>query len=253
MKKVILLCGMLLALMATMASAAPGTNLRWTNCFGEGTGTLNRNFACNANTGSNLLVGSLELGADILQTSGQEVVVDIAASDATLPAWWGFKNAGTCRQNSLAMNFVANAADAVCLDWAQGAAAGGIGAYNIGARGPNTARIVAAIAVPASALADLFAGTEYFSYNLLINNAKTVGTGACAGCNIGVCIVYNSVKVTTQVAANDRIIVGATNGTDSNFATWQGGGVPVVGQVSGCGAATPTRNSTWGAVKSLYR
>ncbi len=252
MKKVILLCGMLLALAASVASAAPGVNLRWTNCFGDA-GLINRNFACNVNTGNNTLVGSFEMGADILAASGNEVVIDIAAADAVLPAWWGFKNAGTCRTLSQSMNFVLPGTAAVCADWSAGQAAGGIGAYNIGARGPNTARIVAAIAVPASALADLFPAQEYFSYNLVMNNAKTVGTGACTGCLVPVCIVYNSVKVTTQVPANDRILAGPTNGTDSNFATWQGGGNPQTPGGSGCPAATPTRSSTWGAVKSLYR
>jgi hypothetical protein len=252
MKKVTLLCGMLLALTAGVAAAAPGVNLRWANCFGDA-GTINRNFACNTNTGNHILVGSFELGQNILQASGNEVVIDLAAADATLPAWWGFKNAGTCRQASQSMNFVIPGTAVVCADWANGQAAGGIGAYNIGERGPNTARVKAAIAVPASALADLFAGQEYFSYNLVMNSANTVGTGSCAGCEVPVCIVFNSLKVTTQIAANDRTISGPTNGSDSNFATWQGGGVPVTPGGTGCGAATPTKNATWGAVKSLYR
>ncbi len=253
MKKVTLLCGMLLALTATVASAAPGVNIRWQGCFGDD-GLINRNFACNSNTApSHTLVGSFVMGADILAASGNEVVIDIAAADALLPAWWSFKNAGTCRTLSQSMNFVPPGSAAVCADWSGGQAAGGIGAYSIGARGPNTARIVAAIAVPAAALADLFAGQEYFSYNVVMNNAKTVGTGACDGCLVPVCIVYNSVKVTTQLPANDRNFTGPTNGTDSNYATWQGGGIPQTPGGSGCGAATPTRNSTWGAVKSLYR
>ena len=75
-------------------------------------------------------------------------MIDFASSGATLPAWWQFKNVGTCRQTSLNMNFVANVNDAVCVDWAQGQSAGGIGAYNIGARGANTSRLISAVAVP---------------------------------------------------------------------------------------------------------
>ena len=252
MKKVILLCGMLLAVTASLASAAQGTNLRWTNCLGDG-GANNRVSTCAVNTGSNLLVASYELGAALAQTSGQEVVIDIASAGAALPAWWGFKNPGTCRTASLAMNFVISASAIACTDWASGGASGGIGAYNIGARGPNTARIVAAIAVPGTGLVDQFAALEYFSNNILINNAKTVGTGACAGCLTPVCIVFNSIKLTTQVAANDRVITGATNGTDSNFAMWQGGAGVTVGAATGCPQATPTRSTTWSSVKSLYR
>ncbi|MCE9628255.1 MAG: hypothetical protein K8R56_10120 [Candidatus Eisenbacteria bacterium] len=253
MKKVLLLCGMLLAVTASIAAAAPGTNLRWTNCFGDA-GAINRTFACTSNTGSNILVGSFELGADILTASGLEVVIDLASSGASLPAWWQFKNAGTCRTTSLSANFTIPGTAAVCQDWAAAQSSGGIGAYDIGgAAGANTARVKMAIAVPPSALVDLFAATEYFGYNLAINNAKTVGTGACAGCATPVCIVFNSVKVTTPIAANDRVISGATNGTDSNYATWQGGAGASSIRGTGCPQATPTRNATWGSVKSLYR
>jgi hypothetical protein len=64
--------------------------------------------------------------------------------------------------------------------------------------------------------------------------------------------VFNSIKITTQVPANDRTLTGPSNGFDSDFCTWQGGGGVTVGGVTGCGAATPTKNATWGAVKALY-
>jgi hypothetical protein len=252
MKKVILLCGTLLALTAAVASAAPGLNLRWVACFGDA-GTFNRNFACNVNTGTNQLTGSFELGVELLQASGNEIVVDIATASPALPAWWAFRNVGTCRQASLTMNTTISAAAVNCIDWANGGATGGIGAYTVGAGGPNTARIVAAAAVPPTGLVDLFPAQEYFSYNFLINNAKTVGTGLCDGCLVPACIVFNSLKITTPVAANDRTLAGPTNGTDSHFATWQGGAGVVSGRGQGCPAATPTRSTTWGQVKTLYR
>jgi len=68
-----------------------------------------------------------------------------------------------------------------------------------------------------------------------------------------VCIVFNSLNLTTPVAANNRKLSGPTNGTDSNFCTWQGGGNPGGPRGTGCPGATPTRSSTWGTVKSLYR
>jgi len=253
MKKVTLLFGLLLAFTASVALAAPGVNLRWTSCAGDG-GTLNKTFACNSNAGTNILVASFELGEDILQSSGQELVIDLASATTPLPAWWSFKNVGTCRLGALGINTTVSATAANCVDWASnGAATGGLGAYNIGERGPNTARIKIAIAVAAAGLVDLLTATEYFSCNVTVNNSKTVGTGACAGCNDGVCIVFNSIKCTTQEAIRDRTISGPANGTDSDYITWQGGGVPVVGGVTGCPAATPTRNATWGKVKSLYR
>jgi hypothetical protein len=257
MKKVTLLCGLLLAITAGVAAAGPGVNLKWSACAGDG-GLTNRNFACASNSGSNVLVASFEVGENIAASSGQEVVIDLAAAGATLPSWWAFANAGSCRQLSLSMNTTISATAANCADWASGVAVGGIGAYNVGQRGANTSRIKIAIAVPAAGLADLSTGQEYFSANITINNLKTVGTGSCAGCSTPVCLVFNSIKCTTQVPANDRTFSGPANGFDSDFATWQGGaGITVPpgpwgAGGSGCGGATATKNATWGAVKALY-
>jgi hypothetical protein len=214
----------------------------------------NVNFACNLNTGSSVLVGTFELGAaGLLSTSGNEVVIDLAAAGATLPAWWQAVGASACRgPNGISMNFVISPLAANCADWANAGASGGIGAYNVGARGPNTARIVAAIAVPPSALQDLAGGQEYFSFNVLINHAKSVGTGSCAGCSTPVCIVFNSINLTTPILANNVKLTGPSNGTDANFCTWQGGAGVSTGGGSGCPQATPTKNATWGQVKAHY-
>ena len=258
MKRVTLLGGLLLALTATVASA--GVGLKWNACAGDA-GLTNKNFACLSNTGSNLLVGTFALpaaGVGLANVSGNEVIIDLAAAGSTLPAWWQMFKAGTCRQASLSMNFVISALATNCADWAQAQSAGGIGAYNIGQRGPNTSRIIAALAVPPSALQNLVGGQEYFSFNVLVNNLKTVGTGSCGGCQTPVCIVFNSVNLTTPILANNMLLTGPENGFDSDFATWQGGAGVIVNPpgggppVSGCGAATPTRNATWGQVKSLY-
>ena len=249
MKKVTLLCALLLATSATVA-AASGVGLRWSNCLANG-GAINQNFACNTNSGSQPnLVGSFALGADLPSVSGNEVVIDLAAADATLPAWWNVKNAGSCRGSlAMTMNFIGGGAN--CPNWGGGAAAGGIGAYNVGARGPNTARIVAALAVAPDGLQDLTGGQEYFSFNIAISNAKTVN--GCAGCSTAVCIVFNSINITTPVLANNVLLSGPANGTDGNYCTWQGGAGVVTGGGSGCPQATPTRNKTWSQVKSLYR
>jgi len=180
----------------------------------------------------------------LAKTSGNEVVIDLASASNPLPMWWAFKNAGTCRQGSLVMSFVAPAAAVVCIDWAQGNAIGGIGTYNIGLKGPNTARLLAVLAVAADVQQNLTAGQEYFSFNLTIDNLKTVGTGACAGCATPVCIDFTSLNVTTPTPANNVRLQGPSNGLDSDRATWQGS--------FGC-LPTPTERRTWGAVKALYR
>jgi len=240
---------------ASSALAAPGLSMRWQLCAGEGAGAAaNRTFACTANTGSNLLVCSFELGSDVAQVSGNEVVLDILSQSATLPAWWDFKNAGTCRTGSLAVNVGADPNNVVCVDWTQGLATGGIGSYatgtdpSMGTIDPSLAaqhrRLTVALAVPPASLQDLVAATEYFSCNVTINNLKTVGTGACAGCTEPVCVVLNSINVTTPVLANN-VLIGNASSAGSNIVTWQGAG-------PNC-QLVPTKNKTWGEVKSLYR
>ena len=112
---------------------------------------------------------------------------------------------------------------------------------------PSTCRRTAAsslgFAVAASAAADLFAAQEYFAFNANINNAKSVGTGNCAGCSTPVCIVLNSINVVAGAATHDLVSGGAT-AADSDKATWQGVG-------PSC-ALVPTKNATWGQVKALY-
>ena len=236
------------------AHAAPGVNLTWSRCLGEGVGTQNRAFACDTNDGSEVLVVSFVLPAPLAQVSGNEVSIDLISQDDPLPAWWDFKNAGTCRQLSLTFNTTADANDVVCVDWAQGGSSGGIGAYTTGtppsmgnidpALADRHRRCVIALAVPPDALADLLADTEYFSCNIVIDHRKTVGTGACAGCSGSVCLVLQMLNVTTPVLANNMFLSGGTT-TGSDWARWQGNGADC--------ALVPVKNKTWGEVKAMYR
>ena len=229
-----------LVLIATGAHAAPGFNIRWDRCYGDA-GTVNKTFACDTNTGSDAFVVSFELGAEILQASGQEFTLDVRADSATLPAWWAFINAGTCRRLSLSVSTVLPPTAVTCSDWSSGASFG-IGDYDIGVPQANSARLKVATAVPVESLAHLFPGTEYFSFSLAINHDKTVGTGACAGCTVPVCIVYALGKITTPVAANDVFLQPNTF-----FVAWQS---PFA---LSCSRPVPTLRASWGAVKALYR
>ena len=245
MKKVILLCGALLAISATVASAG-GVNLAWTKCLGEGAPVLNKNFACTLNTGTNVMVASFIPTITSTTVNGNEIVIDLQSSTSTLPLWWAFKNAGTCRSTSLSVTPTADAANLVCVDEFAAQATAGIGAYNIGYGGPARARLVIAEAVPAAAVAAVDPTMEYFSINVAVSNTKSTGVGSCAGCSTPVCVVLNSIKLTAGGGTKDEVI---GNAAVSNYVTWQGGAIGG----GGCPAATPTHNTTWGAVKSLYR
>lgn len=235
-------------LLAAPSAMAAGINLAWTTCHGDG-GVPNRTFACTANTGSNILVTSFVMDADAAQVSGNELVLDILTTSNPIPAWWQIRSPEVCRPTALGFNVTANPNDVICVDWAAGQSSGGIGAYS---NEPGTVdgsvlnqhrRIKVAIAVPLP-LPDLLGNTEYFACNLTINNSKTVGLGSCAGCLEPVCIVFNSLLVTRPVGVGD-ILLGNGTTPGSNIVTWQGTG-------PNC-ALVPTRNVTWGSVKSLYR
>ena len=58
--------------------------------------------------------------------------------------------------------------------------------------------------------------------------------------------MLNSIDVIAAGNVEHRKLTNAST-PGGNFVTWQGGGG------TNCPAATPTRNSTWGSVKSLYR
>jgi hypothetical protein len=239
---------MLLAMSASYASAA-GLTLAWNACLTDG-GLGNRNSTCLSNSGTNALVGTFQLGADQVGTTGIEVVVDIATAGAALPAWWGFQ-AGGCRTPSLAVNPTISALAVNCADWANGVAAGGLAAYQLGAGGPNTSRIIIGFAVAAAAAGSETAGQDYFGFNVLINNAKTVGAGSCAGCSVPACITFNSCNVVAGTLSHDKVTGPAIPGGD--FVTWQGGAGVTSNRGNGCPLATATHKTTWEQVKTLYR
>jgi hypothetical protein len=243
------------------AGAAQGIALAWNNCFGEASATQNKAFACNTNVGAHLFTGSLRLDTPFSEASGQEIVIELASASPTLPAWWRFKNTGSCRLNSLGVNTIWDASSTQCIDWGEGGAIAGIGTYCL-VTGPcfdapasaNLARLKIAEAVPATDRKELVANQDYFLFNVTLNNQKTVGTGSCEGCDVPVCIVLNSIKISTDPSVGPDRTLTTPLAPGSNVVTWQGGGVPnVTGRPPGCPAATPTRSATWGSVKTLYR
>jgi len=229
-----------------------GLALRWDSCFGDAASHINKTFACDTNAGSERLVGSFSIFGDVLENvAGNEIIVLLRTGlpfgvDAPppppavpMPEWWKFVNAGSCRRTSLSLAVAADPDLEVCPDWAAGQAVGGIGTYQLDFLGQGTARLVMATAVPPASLATLTSGVEYFSFSLTIRHDKTVGVGACVGCDVPVSLVFSQLHVVTPVPANDQSISGPLNLNDSDFATWTP--LPV-----------PTRRTSWGAVKSLY-
>ena len=261
------LIALLLAAPAMAGTTPPGVNLRWDSCFGDG-GILYRDFACDTNIGSERLVGSFELASDLPVVGGLDIYIHLGSAAPTLPAWWQFKTAGTCRQTALNIFATPPSGAVNCSDWGSGYASGGIGAYQANSQGPNHARIQAAVAVPSPGV-PLYAGTEYFAFSLTIAHSKTVGTGSCAGCLEPVVIFLTAIVV--EFPSGPYLILDhGANWSGSQWVSWQHGyplNVAHGCEMTGGGfcirpytafdvvpySTTPTRTNTWGAVKALYR
>lgn len=253
MKKALII-GVLLASTSTIASAA-GINMSWQDC-GTG-GTANRTFACNTNAGvANDLWLSFDPphcadpgcpGGALPAVVGVNTSIDLQSLSPNLTAWWQFKNTATCRLASLLAPGALVSVSGTCADTWQSGDAPGIAAYLTSANsglGPNRARILGSNAVGSALAAQTAPGTEYYAMTVRINNAKTVGT-ACPGCNDPVSMTLNEVLIGQQPGTPGESPL-VTTARDNNCVSWQGG-IP-----NGC-LATPTRNRTWGQVKSLYR
>src|SRR5262245_56549493 len=236
MKKSLLITGALLALAASTAMAG-GMNMSWTDCGAAG--QQNRNFACNVNTGNNVLCVSYDPLASVPDFVGNEMTVDVI-STGVLPAWWQMFNAGSCRGTALPTLNTTFAA-ATCGDNFGGAGFGAIGSYVLG---PNTGSLLCGWAVADGVPID--AGTEYYAVNIVVSNTKTVGTGLCAGCQTGACIVLNRVSLAYGPAAT--LVQDILTPLNRNWVTWQNGnGQPCPPPI------VPTNQRTWGQVKALYR
>lgn len=243
---------LLLSSVPGAALAAQGISLAWDHCLADG-GIQNKVFACDTNSGENRLVGTFQLGSNMSNVVAAEIVLQLATAGVALPAWWDVYNAGSCRPTALSVNSSADPGDVSCPDWSGGQMFVGIGAY-CGSAGTcvdhpalaNQVRIKLVEAVAQQFATTLTGGQEYFAFNLVIQNAKTVGTGSCPGCLTPACIVLNSIDVIAAGDAGHRKLTTASS-PGGNYVTWQGGGG------TNCPAATPARNSTWGSVKSLYR
>lgn len=241
MRRTMIACA-LLACVATHAFAA-GINLSWNACGAAG--ATNRTFACNTNTGVNVLVGSFITPAGTAAITGEEIVLTLASTSEPLPAWWMFKNAGTCRQTAFAINADFTAGVAGCEDYFAGQAIGGVTLFNPNVIPGFNAR---AQMVAMFSYADVFGmpdpNIEYGAFRLVFTNAKTVGAGSCGGCSTPMCLVLNRITILQPTGLGNFDLYAPLN---SNIVTWQGGDLATV-----CYTATPARNRTWGGVKSLY-
>jgi hypothetical protein len=229
-----------LLVVGVATASAGGLNLSWNEC--GTTGVSSKTFACTSNATVGTMYASAVAPQQMDQLNGEESEMQLQTNQAVLSPWWMIQTGG-CRQGAVTANFDFTS-NSACLDPWLGAASGGIN-YVAGFGGANRAQIRTVAAIAGSTA---ITGTdEYYFFKVTLLGIKTVGNGSCAGCLDGACIVFTSLKLTEPLGVGDFTI---TNPLDRQYVTFQAGGGSVTG---GCPAATPTKNRTWGSVKSLYR
>ena len=208
-------------------------------------GWRHRNFACNTNAGVHTLVGSFYAPCCVTAASGVQSVLDVQTATPRLAAWWAM-GAGQCREGSLAASFDFTNGPFNCLDYWQGGASGAVAMTPLSS---NRARIQVEAALPTGSplITSIDEGDEVYSFKILIDSANSAGLGACGGCQASATICLDLIRILQPAGTpgGDQLI---TLPGVRNWVTWQG----LNGPDPGCGVV-PTRATTWGSIKSLYR
>ena len=260
-----------LAILPALALAQT-TRLRlsWDHCAAEGY-VADRSFACNTNTGEDVLVASAVLGDEVPHESiaAFEAYIDIRATSQNLPDWWK-ASSGMCRANALLLQGANLVASPLCTPWylADGNnTQEPLTVFQLqnGSDGVNASQIYFAAAVPAGFEIDFPYGSQEFVFaRVRVLRSKTTGPGSCSGCQIPVCIGLGVVALQRLGQPNYAIL-----GTTASTVTWQGayassyqpvapytdGGHyhPYHGNLGCASGPVPAQGRTWGMIKTFYR
>jgi hypothetical protein len=247
-KSRLLLCVLVRLLCCAARAAASGFNLGWNDSPSGATYALAETFACDTNVGTHTMVGSFVAPPWVNAMTANEIVIDIATSGAQLPAWWTYGTSQRRPAASLVGDFDFTGGSFTCTDYWQN---GAIGAPDWSANITNRCRIRGVFALSAGSplITSLTAGTEYHSFKCRINDLKSTGLGACAGCADQACIVLNI--LTIQQLAPNPVQMRLTNPANMQYVLWQGWSA--TDPQNACPAITPARQHTWGSIKALYR
>ena len=174
---------------------------------------------------------------------GLDADLRLAVDDPSLPDWWYFGTGG-CNEGGVSISLVPS--PSLCVGATNPWGTEAVGGVSYLPKGQNPSPGIgffAVATVPTQTSFTLNPGNYFaFELNFFSDNAAQSG-GACAGCGIGAVLWWKSaVLATLRADAPQYLIAGP--GLVGDCLQW-GSGVP-------CGVV-PTRNRTWGQLKSLYR
>jgi len=238
MKKLLLITAALAICASSAFAATPGVNLIWGKCSTLAAGGQNFANPCDGlGGGLKVLQGDFRAANAINDFAACDGVIDIGFSTNT-PDFWKLASGG-CNAGAMATTTPGIVA-VVCPTSLYDASTFGSLVYE----NPTPSRLrVRVTQVNGGAPSAVIAGQMYPGVALSMD--MDAGA-ACAGCADPACLVLNNITVSGFITTE----VESISATDvRNFTTYNGGAVGG----AGCPAATPSHNSTWGQVKSLYR
>jgi len=261
-KLLLLLAAFALVPQMARAQDALSLKLNWDHCEGEGR-VADRSFACDVNTGSDVLYASLVIndGVDRTGVSGVVFYVDVTSTASSLPDWW-LTNSSECRQGAFSYDTATDGNTPGCPTWS--GVQPTLGVLSIQYRTLNGLMFNGGAALPAPTTVALPAGQELLVCRIAISHTKSTGATACSGCTVPTCIGFGRVLFIYEDNTYEEHV-----GDASSTVTWQGayvaGYAPVPAHPYGGGiedyranldcatGAVPAQNRTWGTIKTLYR
>lgn len=225
-----MLCG-------AITAHAGGLNLSWDHCFADGSPVSNKSFACVSSVGEETLVSSFIPAVPLSGMVHLDASLEVqAAAPSAIPAWL---LPGGCAESALQPGGFLPGSDVNCHDWTNiGGAGVTITGYNYPAGDARQERIgfASSISFPGSPVE---ANVEYLAFRVRISHNALAGPGTCGGCSTPLTIALNLVRGSS--GPNSFTLLLPVSGS-SNRVEWQAAGGP-----------TAARNTSWSAVKSLYR
>ena len=251
MKKVVWIAALILVFPAgtAMGDVGNGIDLTWDDCVGGASAQNNKDFTPCTGDKVHELIGCFKVATDMPDFFAMDVSIDLQQADGNpLVPFYHYEG---CNRYGLGQNDARTQAGPSCLSFTTPWPTVGISppvepplAYGPNFMGRNgRGRLLTGFYRPSDNPFPLVAGTNYYGFHLEFydHNASEAG-GACSGCGTPASVVWNSATLFGDTET--RLLTGADKKAFYCATINQG--------ASSC-AATPTRNTTWGQLKSIYR